>query len=63
MSLKCKTWEIWHIYFLGMKFVNRKYGVFLHKKKYIEYILKKFRMSNCNLEIAPMETNIKLKNE
>lgn len=38
-------------YFLGMEVVNAKFGVFLHQKKYIKDILKKFMISKlqpCN---------------
>jgi len=35
----------------------------LHHKKYVEDILKKFIISNCNLAIIPMKTGIKLSKE
>ncbi|GAU44417.1 hypothetical protein TSUD_100640 [Trifolium subterraneum] len=47
-------------YFLGMEFVKTSKGYFLHQKKYVEDILKRFHMSNCNPAITPMETGLKL---
>lgn len=50
-------------YFLGMEFVNTKHWIFLHQKKYAEYILNKFKMRNCIDVINHIKTWIKLKNE
>ncbi|GAU25658.1 hypothetical protein TSUD_265850 [Trifolium subterraneum] len=47
-------------YFLGMEFKHTKKGVFLHQKKYVEDILNRFKMVNCNTTITPMETGSKL---
>ncbi|KAK2365584.1 putative mitochondrial protein [Trifolium repens] len=47
-------------YFLGMEFVKTSRGCFLHQKKYVADILKRFHMSNCNPAITPMETGVKL---
>jgi len=32
----------------------------MHQKKYVEYILKRFNMSNCNLIISPLEIGAKI---
>ncbi|WJX39555.1 DNA helicase [Trifolium repens] len=47
-------------YFLGMEFAKTSRGCFLHQKKYVADILKRFHMSNCNPTITPMETGVKL---
>jgi hypothetical protein len=47
-------------YFLGMEFTKTTRGCFLHQKKYVADILKRFHMSNCNPAITPMETGVKL---
>lgn len=39
-------------YFLGREFKDTCEGVFLHQKKYAQYILKRFKMSNCNTAVA-----------
>jgi hypothetical protein len=48
-------------YFLGMEFTSTKEGILIHQKKYANDILKRFNMSNCNLLVTPMETEIKLR--
>lgn len=45
-------------YFLGMLFLNKRCGFFLHWKKYGEYILKKLKTNNCNTKITFMKTLI-----
>lgn len=50
-------------YFIWMEIVNTKQIVFMHQKKYAEDILKRFKMSSCNLAITPMETKTKLRKE
>jgi hypothetical protein len=47
-------------YFLGMEFVKTDRGCFLHQKKYVVDILKRFHMSNCNPTITLMEIGVKL---
>ncbi|MCI49719.1 hypothetical protein A2U01_0070963, partial [Trifolium medium] len=47
-------------YFLGMEFVKTSKGLFLHQKKYVEDVLKRFHMRNCNPAITPRETGLKL---
>lgn len=46
-----------------MEFINRQWGICLHHKKYVEYILTKIKMRNHNHKITPMETSIKLKKD
>lgn len=47
-------------YFLGMKFVNSRKGIFLHLQKYEEDILKRLYMRSCNSGITRMEKDINL---
>ncbi|RDX84944.1 hypothetical protein CR513_33946, partial [Mucuna pruriens] len=48
-------------YFLGLeKFLYTSRGIFLHQKKYIQDVLKKFKKENCNEIVTPMEANVKL---
>lgn len=48
-------------YFSGMEFKDTCEGVFLHQKKYVQYILKRFKMSNYNAAATPLETGAKLR--
>lgn len=48
------------VIFPGNEVCKSVAGVFLHRKKYAEDIIKKFRMRNCNPAITPMETGAKL---
>ncbi|CAL0318272.1 unnamed protein product [Lupinus luteus] len=43
-------------YFLGIQFKQVDDGVFMHQSKYIQEVLLKFHMLNCN----PAEVNLKL---
>jgi len=49
-------------YFLGLEFVQTDQGLFMHQRKYILEILKKFHMLNCNASETPAEANTKLDN-
>lgn len=50
-------------YFLRMEFKDIGEGVFLHQNKYAQDILKRFKMSNYNAVITPLETRAKLRKE
>ncbi|CAH9143716.1 unnamed protein product [Cuscuta epithymum] len=47
-------------YFLGMEFCFLADGVFIHQKKYIADVLKKYHMIECNHANSPMEPRLKL---
>ena len=47
-------------YFLGLKFAYTKRGIFMHQKKYISEVLKKFNTMECNPTETPAELNVKL---
>lgn len=47
-------------YFLGMEVVQSKVGIFISQKKYVQEILNKFQMSNCNRAATPTEVGLKL---
>ncbi|XP_058726953.1 secreted RxLR effector protein 161-like [Vicia villosa] len=46
-----------------MKFKDTCEAVFLHQKKYAQDILKRFKMSNCNAVVMPLEIGEKLRKE
>lgn len=50
-------------YFLGMEFKDTSEEVFLHQTKYARDILNKFKMSNCNAVVTPLETGENLRKE
>ncbi|XP_058742513.1 uncharacterized mitochondrial protein AtMg00810-like [Vicia villosa] len=50
-------------YFQGVEFIDTGERVFLHQKKYVQYILKRFIMSNCETVATPLKTRTKLKKE
>lgn len=47
-------------YFLGLKFAYTEKGIFMHQKKYISEVLKKFNTMECNPTETPAELNVKL---
>lgn len=47
-------------YFLGIEVVQSKAGIFISQKKYVQEILNKFQMSNCNRATTPTEVGLKL---
>jgi hypothetical protein len=47
-------------YFLGMEFVSCEKGIFLHQKKYITDVLKRFKMLDCKPVSTPVDTTVKL---
>ena len=47
-------------YFLGMEFVSCEKGIFLHQKKYIIDVLKRFKMLECKPVSTPVNTIVKL---
>ncbi|XP_074341862.1 secreted RxLR effector protein 161-like [Apium graveolens] len=48
-------------YFLGVEVKQNKDGIFMSQKKYVEQILKKFRMEECKPISTPAEPSIKLR--
>ena len=48
------------LYFLRMEFAYTEQGIFMHQKKYISDVLKRFNMWNCNSTETPAEVNLKL---
>ncbi|XP_014490527.1 uncharacterized protein LOC106753252 [Vigna radiata var. radiata] len=46
-------------YFLGLEFTKTS-GVFLHQKRYISEVLKRFNMVDCNSTTIPVIVNLKL---
>lgn len=47
-------------YFLGMEFVSCEKGIFLHQKKYITDVLKRFKMLECKSVSTLVDTTVKL---
>ncbi|CAI8587517.1 unnamed protein product [Vicia faba] len=47
-------------YFLCIKVVQSKAGILISQKKYVQEILNKFQMSNCNRAAIPTEVGLKL---
>ena len=47
-------------YFLGIQVRQSKEGIFISQEKYLEDLLKKFRMSNCKPVSTPLSLNDKL---
>lgn len=49
-------------YFLGLEFVQRTDGVLIHQRRYINEVLKRFNMLNCNNTVVPITANVMLSN-
>ncbi|GJY60111.1 retrovirus-related pol polyprotein from transposon TNT 1-94 [Tanacetum coccineum] len=47
-------------YFLGIEVVQSDAGIFISQRKYMQEILKKFRMKDCNPVSTPVEPGVKL---
>ena len=47
-------------YFLGIEVVQSSAGIFISQKKYVQEILDRFQMKNCNLVGTPTELGLKL---
>jgi len=47
-------------YFLGMEVVQSANGIFISQKKYVQDILDRFQMKDCNLVSTPTEFGLKL---
>ncbi|XP_019053106.1 PREDICTED: uncharacterized protein LOC109114621 [Nelumbo nucifera] len=50
-------------YFLGIKINQEEKGIFISQKKYIENLLKKFKMERCKTVATPLVTNERFKKE
>ena len=50
-------------YFLGIKFKETNRGYFMHQKKYVIDMLKRFNMEDCNTTKTPINTSTKLVKE
>ncbi|BFG16559.1 hypothetical protein CerSpe_028330 [Prunus speciosa] len=50
-------------YFLGIEINQEEDGIFICQKKYIENLLKKFKMYGCKTVATPLITNEKLRKE
>ncbi|KAK9667747.1 hypothetical protein RND81_13G008900 [Saponaria officinalis] len=50
-------------YFLGLEVEQRSNGIFLNQRKYIQDLLKKFNMDECDAAITPMNTNDKFQRD
>lgn len=56
-----ETRDLGHInYCLGIQFIRDKGKIIMHQKRYIEDILSRFGMSECNPASIPMDPNVKL---
>ncbi|XP_017423576.1 uncharacterized mitochondrial protein AtMg00810-like [Vigna angularis] len=49
-------------YFLGLEFVQRANGILIHQRRYVNEVLKRFNMLNCNNTVVPIMVNLKLSN-
>ena len=47
-------------YFLGIEVAQTSDRIFISQKKYIQEILNKFQMANCNSAATPFEVRLKL---
>jgi len=47
-------------YFLGLEVIQGKDGIFVSQERYVEDVLKKFKMTSCNPVSTPMEPSTKL---
>ncbi|KAF2298936.1 hypothetical protein GH714_029230 [Hevea brasiliensis] len=47
-------------YFLGIEVVQSADGIFISQKKYVQEILDRFQMSNCNSVTTPSDVGLKL---
>jgi hypothetical protein len=47
-------------YYLGIEVIQNSRYIFISHKKYIEELLNKFGMDECNHVFTPMEQNLKL---
>jgi len=47
-------------YFLGIEIVQSTVGIFTSHKKYMQDLLNKFQMKDCNPVSIPVETSVKL---
>ena len=47
-------------YFLGIEMVQSATGIFVSQRKYVQEILNRFRMKNCNFVNTPVEMDLKL---
>ncbi|XP_047261086.1 uncharacterized mitochondrial protein AtMg00810-like [Capsicum annuum] len=50
-------------YFLGLEVNQSVDGIFISQKKYVQDILDRFQMKNCNTMSTPMEKGLKLVKE
>ncbi|XP_028090326.1 uncharacterized protein LOC114290595 [Camellia sinensis] len=48
-------------HFLGIKVAQRKYGIFISQSGYVEEILKRYGMENCNPVNTPIDSGVELK--
>lgn len=46
--------------YLGISIYKQNYCLYIHQKKYLENILEKYRMENCNPIETPMDENFKI---
>lgn len=49
--------------YLSVEFEHSKHGIGLYQKNYVNVILDKFGVSNCNSCTTPMDKGLKLQNE
>ena len=47
-------------YFLGIEVIQSTNVIFISQKKYVQDILNKFQMKDCNLVSTPIEFDLKL---
>ena len=47
-------------FFLGLQIKQTANGIFIHKKKYIKELLKKYGLDNAKINHTPMATNVRL---
>ena len=50
-------------YFLGIEISQRKEGAFIYEKKYIESLLKKYKMEGCKTIAISLDNNKAVKKE
>ncbi|WVY89158.1 hypothetical protein V8G54_034672 [Vigna mungo] len=50
-------------YFLGLEFIETASGSFLHQQRFINEVLKRFNMIECNSTTIPVIANLKLTNQ
>ena len=50
-------------YFLGIEITKKEDGIFISQRKYLENLMKKFKMEGCKTVATPLDSNKALRKE